>query len=416
MPQQAQQFSGLMQVLNDFCVATDSVFKRIYGNLNRRQQSLAEADSLQRAQSHARALQQRVRDQNVEIERLTKALASINEGVVMQGTDGRIVLMNEAARRLLDRTRNFWESPLGQMFQQAVDVEQNPPPLNGEQLQPIGTPLEVVINERTLAASMARVFSSYGEFLGTLMIISDVTEQSLGERLKTAFVTGMSHELMTPLTSIKSTSDLMLNLPEGKPPSRRLMEIISRNVGIMERMINELLDISEIAAGSFAVHREPVRLDREFGRVVSGLNKRIYEKDLKLKMQVINTDYLNVLGDAKRLRWAFHHLLDNAINYTPVGEIAVKMGYIQDERVLVKISDTGVGIADKDLVHIFERFYRGEARTREGKVIDPRGLGQGLFVAKAVAEAHGGELSVASVQGEGSTFTIAFPIPAQDSS
>jgi len=88
----------------------------------------------------------------------------------------------------------------------------------------------------------------------------------------------------------------------------------------------------------------------------------------------------------------------------------VQVGRIREDSALIEVSDTGVGISPYDLPHIFERFYRGEAHTPNGKMLDPRGLGQGLFVARAVAEAHGGYLSVASALGEGSTFTLALPL------
>ncbi len=85
----------------------------------------------------------------------------------------------------------------------------------------------------------------------------------------------------------------------------------------------------------------------------------------------------------------------------------IRLGRFRNDHLLIEVSDKGVGISPRDLPHVFERFYRGEARTSSGKLIDPRGLGQGLFVARAVAEAHGGYLSVASSVGEGSTFTLA---------
>ncbi len=88
----------------------------------------------------------------------------------------------------------------------------------------------------------------------------------------------------------------------------------------------------------------------------------------------------------------------------------IRLGRVRDGHLLIEVSDTGVGISPRDLPHIFDRFYRGEARTSTGKIIDPRGLGQGLFVARAVADAHDGYLSVASAVGEGSTFTLGLPL------
>ncbi|MCZ7544069.1 MAG: ATP-binding protein [Anaerolineae bacterium] len=127
---------------------------------------------------------------------------------------------------------------------------------------------------------------------------------------------------------------------------------------------------------------------------------------------------LEVFGDEARLKWAIGHLIDNAIKYTlPGGEIVVRCGHLRDGRAALEVSDTGVGIQPKDLPHVFERFYRGEARTPDGRLIDPRGLGQGLYVAKSVVEAHEGYITVASRAGAGTTFTVALPVaetPTED--
>jgi two-component system sensor histidine kinase ResE len=242
-------------------------------------------------------------------------------------------------------------------------------------------------------------------------MLRDVTRDAISDRLKDQFVTHMSHELRTPLTAIKGMSEVLLAMPEDRPPNRKFLEAISRNAAILDRMIVELLDISEIGAGSFAVREQDVDLPALVIKVILGLRSRIEKAELQLSFAVTNARRLTLLGDDRRLQWAIGHLIDNAIKYTePGGEILVQVGRIRDGYALVEVSDTGVGISPRDLPHIFERFYRGEARTPDGRVIDPRGLGQGLFVARAVAEAHGGYLSVATALGEGSTFTMALPL------
>jgi signal transduction histidine kinase len=154
-----------------------------------------------------------------------------------------------------------------------------------------------------------------------------------------------------------------------------------------------------------------LELPNQVFNVLQGLDQRLKKAGLEVTVMVTQPENARILGDEKRLMWALGHLIDNAIKYTePHGEIIVKVGAVRDGKVLVKVEDTGVGISQKDLPYIFDRFYRGEARTRENKVIDPRGLGQGLFIAKAVTEAHGGTLSVASMPGQGTTFIMALPV------
>jgi len=162
------------------------------------------------------------------------------------------------------------------------------------------------------------------------------------------------------------------------------------------------------------VRKDELALDELALDVVKGEEPRIKKNNLNVGVMVVNRAHVKVIGDDRRLRWAIGHLLDNSINYTLKGGfITIRIGLVKGDKVLLEVIDNGVGISEKDLPHIFERFYRGEARTASGKTIDPRGLGQGLFVARAVAEAHGGYLVASSTAGQGSKFTLGLPIVKQ---
>ncbi|MBO9309266.1 MAG: HAMP domain-containing histidine kinase, partial [Chloroflexi bacterium] len=250
-----------------------------------------------------------------------------------------------------------------------------------------------------------------GSLLGTLLLLTDATREALADRLKDQFVTQLTHELRTPLTAIKGMSEVLLSAPADRPPNRKFLEAIGRNVNMLDRMITELLDVSEMSAGSFAVRRQPVALDELVFNVIKGREASVKRNGLTIGMAVANRERLRVLGDDRRLSWAIGHLIDNAINYTlKGGMIMVRLGTLRDDKVLIDVLDSGVGISERDAAHIFERFYRGEARTPDGKLIDPRGLGQGLYIARAVAEAHGGYLVFTSTLGQGSKFTLGLPL------
>ena len=112
------------------------------------------------------------------------------------------------------------------------------------------------------------------------------------------------------------------------------------------------------------------------------------------------------------MRWALGHMLQNSVYYTEAGGHIVVAAGLQDNNpdyLDVSFIDDGVGISEKDLPHVFERFYRGDPRDKSGKLVDPRGLGQGLFVAKTVAQLHGGYINVESEAGQGSMFTLTLP-------
>jgi signal transduction histidine kinase len=244
-------------------------------------------------------------------------------------------------------------------------------------------------------------------------VLRDVTRDALADRLKDQFVTAISHELRTPMTVIKGVSEILAGTPADQPLNRKLMETLTRNVDTLDRMVVELLDISEMGAGAFSIRHDEIHLEPLLWSVINSLSSEVKRGRLDVLYMTRDLRQLTVKGDEQRLRWAFGHLLQNSIRYTePQGHLTVVSSINDDNPVYVNVSvvDTGVGISEKDLPHIFERFYRGEPRTSSGKLLDPRGLGQGLFVARTVAEAHGGYLSVRTKPGEGSTFTMVLPL------
>jgi two-component system phosphate regulon sensor histidine kinase PhoR len=351
------------------------------------------------------ALDRMLSEREAEVSRLSAVLATIDEGVIMQDTEGRLVLMNEAARSLLGGTKAFWESELGMLFTSAAESDDL-----DAQISPLSEPTRVQINNRIIGAQVAAVADEQGTRLGTLIVLRDVTREALSDRLKEQFITAVSHELRTPMTVIKGISEIMLEQPEDTPPNRKLLETLSRNVDVLDRMIAELLDISEISADHFIVRADPLDLEELLWSTVMSVAADVRRAGLDVSVMVRNADALSIRGDAQRLRWALGHLLQNAHRYTePGGHILLTASRTDDEQIAIQVVDTGVGISERDLPHVFERFYRGEARSPSGKLIDPRGLGQGLFIAHKVIEAHGGYLTVRSQPGEGSIFTLVLP-------
>ena len=243
-----------------------------------------------------------------------------------------------------------------------------------------------------------------------MIVLRDVTREALTERLQDQFVTAISHELRTPMAVIKGMSEVILGQQDGTPPNRRFLEALGRNVDILDRMIVELLDISEMSAGAFSIRQDDVDLEELIWSVVNSMTPEVNRSQLDVAVMLKDAAHLRVIGDAQRLRWAMGHLLQNAIRYNEAGGHIIVMARVNDEQhIAIQVVDTGVGIAQKELPYVFDRFYRGEPRTRSGKLLDPRGLGQGLFVARSVSEAHGGYLTVRSEQGHGSIFTMVLP-------
>jgi signal transduction histidine kinase len=411
MSDSAREVSGVLSRVNRLGTATERLFSRLYNGLNRKSQPAKSQSGKGKPQDERqqRKLQQAIKRRDIEIERLNGILASLDEGIVMQDLQGKIVLVNSAARKLIGNRKDFWDSELGSLFNAYRDVTQVE-----SELAPLGEPTRIQINNMILGAQVAAVADGEGRRLGTMIVLRDVTKDALAERLKDQFVTAISHELRTPMTVIKGASDVIMGQSADRPAPRRLLETLSRNVDILDRMIVELLDLSEIGADTFSIRHDLVNLQDLIWNVVRGITPEVKRAALDVKVMTKNANALQINGDDERLRWALGHLLQNSIRYTEAGgHIIITAGPSGENQVAIQVIDNGVGISKKDLPHIFDRFYRGEPRTRNGKLLDPRGLGQGLFVARTVTEAHGGYLSVHSDVGQGSIFTLVLPVQAR---
>ena len=226
------------------------------------------------------------------------------------------------------------------------------------------------------------------------------------ERLQKAFerqrqFTGdASHELRAPLAVIQAESTLALQKDRHIDEYRQSLETISQEAGHMTKIIEQLLTLARSDAGVEKMSFEKVNLSKLLSDLTSDINVLCHDKGLSLKLDADNN--VSVKGDAGKLRRLFLNVLDNAIRYTPGGGVISVTLSNEGQTALVTIKDTGIGIPQKHIPHIFDRFYRvDKARSRaEG------GSGLGLAICKYIVEAHGGEISVESVVGKGTTFYI----------
>jgi two-component system sensor histidine kinase ResE len=402
--------AGPFQRFHQLGHAAEQVFSRLYRTLGQpaRPSPLALAqEQAERQEKRNRQLRRLLRNSQLEVERLHAILSAISDGIIMQDPEGRIVYMNDAAYRLLGSERNFWTSELGQLFNAYRDIP------SSAELAPLTEPRKINLGSRVLTAQLAAVADSQQVRIGTLMMLRDVTQSEISERLRNSLITHISHELRTPLAPLRLASEVLLSSEASQPPNRRMLEMIGRNVDVLDRMVNEMIDLAALASGAFRPQRELLALDELLSDLYQEFSPDAQEARLEFQLLLVDYDRLRVLGDEKALRWAISGLLRNAMQYTEAdGRVSLRCRL--DERgarplVVVEVRDNGVGIHPDDLPKIFDLFYRGTARSASGKRIDPRGLGQGLFVARTIAHAHDGALSVQSTLHQGSSFTLYLP-------
>jgi two-component system, OmpR family, phosphate regulon sensor histidine kinase PhoR len=368
------------------------------------------ADELQRQLGH-------LENERTEMQTL---IDSMTEAVLAFDASGHLRRANPAARRIFDLP----PQPRG-LSPEAVD--RRPDFLNLVRRAVEGTlvpPTELTHQERQLLASAHPLPAG-----GAVVVLLDVTELRRLEGVRRDFVANASHELKTPLTAIRGYSETLLD--EDLPPElrRQFAETVRTNAERLQRIVDDLLDLSRLESGGWKVAPEPVDLARIAFEVWHGLSfdEGQNRNDLRLE---IDRRTPRVHADANGLRQILTNLFTNARRYTPDGgSITLRAGRADDARpdapgrsplpaaraggpeavphmVSIEVIDTGIGIPSQHLPRIFERFYRVDpARSRvEG------GTGLGLAIVKHLVEAHGGQVGASSVLGSGTT--VHFTLPA----
>jgi PAS domain S-box-containing protein len=336
--------------------------------------------------------------------RLAAILSSTNDAVLVTDRDDRILLVNPAAERAFAITAG---AVMGQKVSEAVldpalaGIFQEPPSSDDGEALTEEVPLP---DGRTLYASISTILSADGERMGRVVVMRDVTHFKELDELKSEFVATVSHDLRAPLTFMRGYTTMLPMVGELNEKQREYVEKILQGVGQMSGLIDDLLDLGRIEAG-VGLERKPCHLGAIMVEAVDSMRVRAATKGLSLKMEPAESMAV-ISGDAALLRQSITNLVDNAIKYTPDGgSVAVGLS-VRNDQAVIRVSDTGIGIAPDDQVRLFEKFYRVKRRDTTGI----QGTGLGLAIVKSIVERHGGRVWVDSDLGQGSTFFISLPV------
>ena len=367
-------------------------------------------------------LESRIARLEQERRQLRAVLTGMAEGVVAIDGRRRLAFANAAADRLfaLDAAavgRLLPELIRSPGIQHAVEATLGGPgPYRGEVgVADRGAP-PLVSAERILAVLGTPLPGSPPS--GAVLVFHDVTELRRLERMRQDFVANVSHELKTPLASIKAYTETLLGgALHDEEVNVRFLQQIDEQADRLNRLILDLLSLARLESGQEAYDHRPLPLASAFLRCAEGQRGRAEAKGLDYRVEVDPVDdRILVLADEEALRQILDNLIDNAIKYTPDGgRIRVRCSLEPRGRVCLEVADSGVGIPRDDQPRVFERFYRvDKARSRE-----LGGTGLGLSIVKHLTQALGGQVAVTSRLGAGSTFTVRLPrhsppSPAED--
>lgn len=408
-PETSREMGGLVRRIQQFGSATEQLFARLYQTLSQRRTEETIDHGRTEAEKRTRKLRRLLRTTAMRVDRLQAILSSISEGIILQDLEGRVIEINAAARDIIGSERHLWNSEVVNLFAAFTGVTQL-----GSELVPLGTPQRLTIRGRMVSTQIAAIADHRGARIGTLLILRSETRADVSQHMKASFVTHISHELRTPLAPLRLANEILLAAPTDQPPNRRMLEMISRNIDILDRMVNEMIDISAMSSGILDLRLQSVMLEDLVMDIYDEFRDDIAEAKQEIQILFRDADSLIVNGDRKYLRWAISNMLRNSIQYSePGGKIYLRLG-LEDQpdapHIFIELEDQGVGISEEDQSQLFSLFFRGHPRRPNGKLIDPRGLGQGLYVARTIAEAHGGTIRAESQVGKGSLFTVTLPV------
>jgi len=331
-----------------------------------------------------------------ERDRARVLVASLAEGVLALGDDGRIAQVNPAALRILGlppgaRLARLDElpPPLVRAVREAAEAGADAAP--AEATLPDGAELQVTVT---------RLGAPDG---GAVVTLRDVTEERRLERARRDLVANVSHELKTPLAAIKGLLELLQDGGVDARHQREFLGLMSGEADRLERLVEEQLQLARLDAGGLPLERERFDLDDLVEGVVA--SRRPLAEREGVVMRARGDGPVPVHADPARIEQILLILVDNALRHTPAGgEIEISAGRT-DDAALLSVRDTGEGIPLEEQAFVFDRFYRGDP-SREG-----RSAGLGLAIARALAQAHGGQIDLVSAPGAGSTFTLRLPPP-----
>jgi signal transduction histidine kinase len=381
---------------------TDEDARRLQAFASHVATAIENARLYQELHSYADSLQARVGERTSQLRtqyaQLETILDSTADGIILAGSDGELILANPIARSWLSQMLSPQESDRLREAVRALAAKAEGRPeilleLSGLDLQLTATPVSNPEMDEARA----------------VIAIHDVTHLKALNRMKSRFVSNVSHELRTPIATIKLLAHLMQQQPERW---EEYLGPLIREADHQARLVRDILEMSRVDAGRLELRLGPTSMNHLAETAVSSHQAQAEEHGLTVTYCPGDSDTI-ALADSQWMTQVMNNLMSNAIRYTlEGGEITVETGVRYAEGrswATVTVSDTGIGIPEDELPHVFDRFFRGE----EPRSMQISGTGLGLAILKEIVELHGGQVTVESEVDQGSTFRVWLPLETQ---
>ena len=366
-------------------------------------------------------VKQLLEEQTANTANLRAILDNLADGLLVSDTDGEIINYNPAITRIfglgdVDIKGLYCQEFIPEVLEILNQTRENPKAIFTKEIQPN--------DKQFIKASVTAIIeancTSSCKYLGSVILVRDITQEKEVDRMKTDFISTVSHELRTPLTSVlgfasiiqeKLEEDVFPLLPDDNRKTKKTVRRVKDNINIIiseaERLttlINDVLDIAKMEAGKLDWKQDNISIETVIERSLAATSGLFVTQNLEL-IKNIEPEIPQIIGDENRLIQVLINLISNAVKFTDEGSISCS-AKVNSNNIIVSVTDTGSGISQEDQAKVFDKFKQvGEIFTDK-----PQGTGLGLPICKQIIEHHGGNIWVNSELDQGSTFSFSIPI------
>lgn len=351
----------------------------------------------------AQGLEDKVREIKAQNQKLTAIFNSMIEGIIVVDKSSNIISVNPTIERIFNVSKKEAE---GKIFLEAIrnnDISEVISSVLKNGL-PLSVEINLVLPVRKIFEVNAAPIYDDNTVNGCLVVIHDITEIRKLETIRSDFVANVSHELKTPLTSIKGFVETLLEgALDEKENNRNFLKIIQDHAERLNNLVEDLLSLSHLESKEIVLNKKSLNLRQQLEEVISGFKSQLKKMNVEIKNDLSVGIMVDV--DRDRIEQVFTNLIDNAIKFNKEKGFVMIYGEETNDKVRITVEDSGIGIPERDIPRIFERFYRvDKARSRE-----LGGTGLGLSIVKHIIELHNGSVGVESTEGFGSKFWFVLP-------
>lgn len=351
----------------------------------------------------AQDIEDKIKEVKTQNQKIAAIFNSMIEGVIVVDEKGRIISINPTIEKMFGVDKKDAD---GKVFLEVIRNNDISDVINNvlEKGESVSAELTLAYPVHKISEVNATPIFDNDRVTGCLVVIHDITEIRKLETVRSDFIANVSHELKTPLTSIKGFIETLLEgALDDKENSRSFLAIIQEHAERLNTLVNDLLSLSHLESKEITLEKKEINLRQLAEGVILGFKSHLRKKGVEIRDELPTSLLVN--ADKNRIEQVFTNLIDNAIKFNKEKGLVKIYSQDADGRIKIVVEDSGSGIPEKDLSRIFERFYRvDKARSRE-----LGGTGLGLSIVKHIIELHDGRVGVESAEGVGSKFWMILP-------